>query len=276
MVYRLKKQGWRVETHDRNIKGTRKSIEELAMSLESPRIFWIMVPAGKPIDAVVDELMKYAQRGDIVIDGGNSFFENSVKRAQEFLKKGIHFLDVGVSGGPGTVKDGKPAVMIGGKKNVFEKIQPLFYDITDKDSFGYMGKSGAGHFVKMVHNGIEYGMMQSLAEGFAVMKKSSFQVDVKEVARVYSNGSVIESRLTKWMLNGLRHHGENLQRASGSVEHTGEGEWTVNTAKKLGISVPVIKASYNFRVQSEKKPSYIGKILMMLRSEFGGHNIKGK
>jgi 6-phosphogluconate dehydrogenase len=274
MVARLQSKKWNVTTYDISGKGTAKTIEQLVHALQKPRIVWVMVPAGKPIDNVVAELTTYLDTGDIVVDGGNSFYESSVKRGKKLKAKGIFFLDVGVSGGPGTVRQGKPALMIGGEKAMFEKLKPLFADITHKESFGYMGKSGAGHFVKMVHNGIEYGMMQSLAEGFAVMKKAPFGLDLQEVAKVYSNGSVIESRLTGWMQSGFKKYGEGLQEAAGSVQHTGEGEWTVKTAKKLGVPLPVITASFNFRVQSAKKPSYTGKILSMLRNQFGGHSIK--
>ena len=274
MVARLKEKNWRVETFDISGKGTAKSIEELVGYLGKPRIVWIMVPAGKPVDEVVSQLAKLLYKGDVVIDGGNTFYEDSVRRAMKLAAKGIHFMDVGVSGGPVTVRQGKPAIMAGGDKKVFQKLKPLFGDLTAKESFGYMGKSGAGHFVKMVHNGIEYGMMQSLAEGFTLMKKSPFELDLKEVARVYNNGSVVESRLTGWMERGFQKYGEELREASGSVQHTGEGEWTVKTAKKFGVPVPVIQASFHFRVESAKKPSYTGKILMMLRHMFGGHSMK--
>ena len=274
MVLRLKQKKWTVETYDISGKGSAKSIEELVGALERPRLVWIMVPAGKPVDAVVAKLAKYLQKGDTVIDGGNSFYENSIKRGEKLDAKGIHFLDVGVSGGPGTVRKGMPAIMIGGDKRISQKLHPLFLDLTRNNSFGYMGKSGAGHFVKMVHNGIEYGMMQAIAEGFTVMKKASFGLDLSEVARVYNNGSVIESRLTGWTASGFKKYGQALKEAAGSVKYTGEGEWTVKTAKKLGIPVPVLKASFGFRVQSEKKPSYTGKILTTLRNQFGGHSMK--
>jgi len=274
MVARLKEKSWRVETYDVNGKGDAQSISQLLASLPKPRVVWIMIPAGKPVDALIEELLKRLEKGDMVIDGGNSFYEDSILHAQKLAKKGVSFLDIGVSGGPTLVREGKPALMIGGEKKVFEKLKPLFQDLTRKESFGYMGESGAGHFVKMVHNGIEYGMMQALAEGFALMKKAPFKLDLREIARAYNKGSVIESRLTGWLENGLRKYGQDLAKVSGSVSHTGEGEWTVKTAKKLGVSVPVIKASFDFRVQSAKKPSYTGKILTMLRSQFGGHSIK--
>jgi len=274
MVVRLKETGWRVESYDISGKGTANSIEQLAEKLEKPRVVWIMVPAGKPVKDVVSYLAELLDRGDVVIDGGNTFYEDSVRHGKELVAKGIAFLDVGVSGGPGTVRQGKPAIMVGGDKQVFQKLKPLFADITGKESFGYMGTSGTGHFVKMAHNGIEYGMMQALAEGFALMKKAPFDLDLKEVARVYNKGSVIESRLTGWMESGFKKYGQNLAKAAGSVQHTGEGEWTVKTAKKLGVPVPVIQASFDFRRQSVKKPSYTGKILSMLRHMFGGHSIK--
>jgi 6-phosphogluconate dehydrogenase len=274
MVARLQEKKWYVETYDISGKGSVATIQELVVALEKPRVVWVMVPSGKPVDSVVRELTKYVEKGDTVIDGGNSLYEDSMRRAKELRTRGIHFLDIGVSGGPETVRTGKPALMVGGEKSVFQKVEPLLLDLTQSESIGYMGQSGAGHFVKMVHNGIEYGMMQSLAEGFAVMKQAPFRLDVQEVARVYSNGSVIESRLTRWMESGFAEYGDTLRGVLGSVGHTGEGAWTVKAAKKFGIAVPVIAASVRFRVQSATSPSYAGKVLSMLRNQFGGHAVK--
>lgn len=274
IVIRLKEQNWDVHTYDISGKGTAKSIQQLAEKMQKPRLVWIMVPSGKPVDDVVSQLSELLEKGDTVIDGGNSFYEDSVRRAENLATRGIHFLDVGVSGGPNTVRQGKPALMVGGDKKIFEKMKPLFGDLTRKESFGYMGKSGAGHFVKMVHNGIEYGMMQSLAEGFALMEKAPFGLNLQEIARVYNNGSVIESRLTGWTEAGFKKYGQDLKEAAGEVQHTGEGEWTVQTAKKFGVPTPAIKAAFDFRVQSAKKPNYTGKILSMLRHMFGEHSIK--
>lgn len=273
MVARLERMGWRVETYDVNGNGTAKTITQLIGSLEKPRIVWLMIPAGNPVDSALKELTPLLARGDMVIDGGNSFYDDSERRAKQLARKGISFLDIGVSGGPASVRAGKPALMIGGEKRVWEKLKPLFFDLARRESVGYMGKSGAGHFVKMVHNGIEYGMMQAIAEGFALMRKSPFALDLREVARVYSNGSVIESRLTSWLENGLKTYGQDLKEVEGSVAHTGEGEWTVETARKIGVQTPVIRASLDFRVRSSTKPSYTGKILTMLRNQFGGHPI---
>ncbi len=164
--------------------------------------------------------------------------------------------------------------MIGGEKQIFERYQGLFKDIAAPDAYGYFGKAGSGHFVKMVHNGIEYGMMQSLAEGFAVLKNSEFNLDLKEVARVYNNRSVIESRLVGWLEKALAKHGAGLDDISGEVSHSGEGQWTVETAKEMGIPVDIIEQSLQFRIKSKGNPSFTGKILSALRNQFGGHKVK--
>ncbi len=282
---RLREKGWNVSVWNRTPESVRRlelegmrgvgSVKELIGGLSAPRIVWLMVPAGKPVDEMLfgkEGITAHLKRGDIVIDGGNSFFEDSMRRGKKLAKAGIRFVDVGVSGGPSGARNGA-SLMIGGEKAIVEYLKPLFADLALRGGYGYMGKSGAGHFVKMVHNGIEYGMMQALAEGFAVMKKSGLAADLKEVARVYGRGSVIESRLVEWLRNGIELYGSALEGVSGSVAHTGEGEWTVRTAKKLRVPVPVIEDSFVFRVQSSRKPSYTGRILSMLRNQFGGHSV---
>ncbi len=273
MALRLQKKGWQVFSFDVNGKGNAKSIEELVNSLATPRIIWLMVPAGKPVDNVLQELTPLLNRSDVVVDGGNSFYEDSIKRAKKLAARGIYFLDVGVSGGPSGARNGA-CLMIGGEKAIFEKYEEFFRDLATPEGYGYMGEFGAGHFVKMVHNGIEYGMMQAIAEGFAMMKKSPFKLNLQEIARLYNHGSVVESRLVGWLENAFEQFGDDLKNVSGSVGHTGEGEWTVKTAKKFGVDVPVIKNSVKFRVDSAKRPSYTGKILTALRNQFGGHNVK--
>jgi len=273
---RFASKGWQVVSYDINCKGTAKTIEQLVASLSNPRIIWVMVPAGRPVDEVLFQLAGVLRKGDLVIDGGNSFFENSQKRAKTLARKGISFLDVGVSGGPASVRQGKAALMAGGEKKAFRRAEPLFRVLTGKESIGYMGESGAGHFVKMVHNGIEYGMMQAMGEGFTLLRKSPFSLDLEQVARVYNNGSVIQSRLTEWLLKGFARYGQELKGVTGKVEYGGEGKWTAETAKKLKIPVPVIRGSFRFRVESSKKPSYTGKVLQLLRHMFGGHDINPK
>lgn len=272
MGLRLKKKGWNVVSFDKYAKGSVDSLSELAEKLSRPRVVWLMVPAGKPVDQVLFQLAPRLARGDLVIDGGNSFYKDSVKRALKLKKKGVHYLDVGISGGPVSIKQGRFAVMVGGEKRIYEKIKSLFGALSDTPS-GYLGKSGAGHFAKMVHNGIEYGMMQALAEGFTVLKKAPFRFRLRDIAKVYNQNSIITSRLTLWLERGFERYGEDLKRASGSVAHTGEGEWTVKTARELRVQVPIIKGALDFRVKSKKNPSFTGKILSALRAVFGGHKI---
>ena len=166
--------------------------------------------------------------------------------------------------------------MIGGDKKIFEFLRNLFADLSVPEGYGYVGASGAGHFVKMVHNGIEYGMMEAIAEGFSLMKRSPYKFDLHRVANVYLNGSVIESRLIGWLVKAFTIFGINLKAVSGTVFHTGEGAWTIQTAKKLKVPVPVIEQALKMRIVSAKKPSYAGKILTALRNQFGGHAIKKK
>ncbi len=272
MVARVTSKGWRVLAFDVSGKGNVRTIEEMMQALQGPRITWIMVPAGKPVDQVVHSLSRFLSKGDIVIDSGNSFYKDSMRRAARLKKKGIHYLDIGISGGPVSIKQGRFAIMVGGEKQIYAKIRPILGALSDTPS-GYMGKSGAGHFAKMVHNGIEYGMMQALAEGFAVLKKAPFQFRLRDVAKVYNQNSIITSRLTAWLQKGFEQYGEGLNKASGTVAHTGEGEWTVKTAQKLKVKVPGIKNAFDFRIQSKKTPSFTGKILSTLRAVFGGHKI---
>ncbi|GBE16867.1 6-phosphogluconate dehydrogenase, decarboxylating [bacterium BMS3Abin15] len=248
------------------------SLKDLVSSLVAPRLIWLMV-SHQAVDAVLDELLPLLEKGDTVIDGGNSPFKDSVRRAKEIEEKGINFLDAGTSGGPGGARNGA-CIMVGGRKEIFDKFKNLFRDLSAPDAYGYMGKAGAGHFVKMVHNGIEYGMMQAIAEGFAIMKKSDFNPDLKEVARVYNHRSVIESRLVGWLKSAFEQYGEELNEISGSVKHTGEGKWTVETAKKLGIPVPIIEGALKFRDDSQDDPSYTGQIVSALRGQFGQHDVK--
>ena len=250
------------------------SLEELVSGLPRPRTVWLMV-SNSAVDEVLSEILKYLSRGDTVIDGGNSLYKDSIRRSTELSKKGINFLDVGVSGGPKGARTGA-CIMVGGKKEIFGKYRDLFKKLSAPDAYAYMGKAGAGHFVKMVHNGIEYGMMQALAEGFAVLKKSDFKLNLEKVATLYNHKSVIESRFVGWLQNAYKKYGDNLTEVSGTVAHTGEGEWTVEAAKVLGVPVPIIEGSFKFRVESAKKPSYTGQVLSALRNQFGGHDIKEK
>jgi len=285
LARRLRAKRWSVVGFNKSPDATKElekegivgtySPSEFVEKLSSPKTIWLMVPAGKPVDEILfgkNGLSQLLKRGDTIIDGGNSFYKDSVRRAKKLEAKGINFLDVGVSGGPVSIQLGKFAIMIGGDREIYEKSKPIFDAMSDTPS-GYMGKSGAGHFAKMVHNGIEYGMMQSLAEGFAILKEAPFKFRLKDVANVYNQNSIITSRLTGWLEEGFKEYGEDLKKASGSVAHTGEGKWTVKAAKELGVSAPIIKGAYLFRVRSKKNSTFTGKILSTLRAIFGGHKI---
>lgn len=241
---------------------------------DGSRIIWLMVP-WKAVDDVLSDLMPKLNSGDLIVDGGNSPYTETVKRAAQLEDKGLKFIDVGVSGGPSGARNGA-CLMIGGSEKDFQNLEKLFADLSVDNGYKYVGNHGAGHFIKMVHNGIEYGMMQSLAEGFNLIKNSDFNFNLREVADIYNNGSVIESKLTNWLVNAYEQHGDELQGISGSVAHSGEGLWTVESAERIGVDVSVIKESLEFRKQSENNPSYTGKVLSALRNQFGGHDVTEK
>ena len=250
------------------------SYEQLVSALVPPRLIWIMV-SYQAVDPVLKELVPLLTKGDTVIDGGNSPYKESIRRSKELEARGIDFLDAGVSGGPAGARNGA-CIMVGGRKEVFQNVEALFRDLSVLDGFGYMGKSGAGHFVKMVHNGIEYGMMQSLAEGFAVMKASDFELNLAKITDVYNRKSVIQSRLVGWLQSAFVQYGEDLKDISGSVSQSGEGMWTVEAGKELGVPTPVIQGAIEFRTQSQSDPSYTGKLVSAMRNQFGGHDVKEK
>ncbi|MEO8638227.1 MAG: phosphogluconate dehydrogenase (NAD(+)-dependent, decarboxylating) [Candidatus Taylorbacteria bacterium] len=282
MVLRLHEKGHEVLAYNRSAEPREKIEKEIGIkttdslssfkNLPSPRLIWLMVPEVAE-DEIVKELTLILEKGDTIIDGGNSFYKNTIRRGEMLDTYGIHFLDAGVSGGPRGAREGA-CIMIGGDKEKFKELQSLFADLSLPKAYRFFGSHGAGHFTKMVHNGIEYGMMQAIAEGFAVLKKSDFNLNLKEVADLYNNGSVIESRLVGWLASGYKKYGEDLQDVSSEVAHTGEGKWTVETAKELNIPTPIIEGAYAFRLKSKEKPSYIGKVLSTLRNQFGGHSLK--
>ena len=287
MARRLHSKKWRVISFDKNPDATKKlereglagahSLSELVGKLSKPRLIWLMSP-HKVVDEILDELIPLLDAGDTVIDGGNSPYKESIRRSKELSAKGINFLDAGVSGGPGGARNGA-CLMVGGEKELYKKYEQLFRDLSVKDGYGYMGKSGAGHFVKMIHNGIEYGMMQALGEGFEIMKKSPFSLDMLSVAKIYNHGSVIESRLVGWLIEAYAKFGNELNAdecCSGKVSHSGEGQWTVDAARELGIPAEIIEGALEFRKKSQENPSYAGQVVSALRHQFGGHNASNK
>ncbi|MFA5073039.1 MAG: decarboxylating 6-phosphogluconate dehydrogenase [Nitrospirota bacterium] len=282
MATLLLDKGYQVIAYDRSDIQVKKiaergaesadSIKTLVSSLSVPRFVWMMVP-HPAVEDVLKQLIPLLAKGDTVVDGGNSPYKDSLRRSKELEAKGIDFLDAGVSGGPSGARSGA-CIMVGGKKETVEKHYKLFQDLSAPQAFAYVGISGAGHFVKMVHNGIEYGMMQALAEGFSLLHESPFHFDLVQIADMYNHRSVIESRLVGWLKNALEQNGTDLEAITGSAGQSGEGMWTVQTAKELGIPMPVIKAALDFRLESQHAPSYTGKIISALRYQFGGHEAK--
>ncbi|RYL88149.1 phosphogluconate dehydrogenase (NAD(+)-dependent, decarboxylating) [Sporolactobacillus sp. THM19-2] len=247
------------------------SLEQLVRKMETPRKIWVMVPCGKPTDETIHRLAELLSPGDIVMDGGNSRYTDSIRHYQLLRKKDIAFLDVGTSGGMSGARNGA-CLMIGGDKPAFDTMEPLFKEITVKDGYLYTGKPGSGHFLKMVHNGIEYGMMESLAEGFEVLEKSQFDYDNQAVAKVWNHGSVVRSWLVELLEHAFSKDG-HLDQITGIMESSGEGKWTVESALDLKASTPVIALSLIMRYRSLEKDTFTGKVVAALRNEFGGHAV---
>ncbi|TGB00395.1 decarboxylating 6-phosphogluconate dehydrogenase [Sporolactobacillus shoreae] len=257
----------------KGIKGF-SSIKELVRSLDKPRTFWMMVPAGAPTEETLSSLLELLDQGDIILDGGNSKYTDSLRRYRICKEKGISFMDVGTSGGMSGARSGA-CVMVGGERKTFDYLEPLFCAIAVEDGYLYTGKAGSGHFLKMVHNGIEYGMMQSIAEGFEVLQKSDFEYDNEAVAKVWNHGSVIRSWLIELLQDAFSKDG-NLEKLSGIMASSGEGKWTLETALDMQVPTPVIALSLLMRYRSLESDTFSGKIVAALRNEFGGHAVVKK
>lgn len=255
-----------------SLGGTRaESTTALVEKLDSPRVIWLMVPAGAPVQNTIDKLAPILNEGDIIIDGGNSNFRDSRLRAHYLKEKGIYFLDCGTSGGIWGLKEGY-CVMVGGDENAFKHCESIFKTLAPPDGYLYTGPSGSGHYVKMIHNGIEYGLMQSYAEGFEIMNNSDYNIDLGKVAKLWSHGSVVRS----WLLDLLTDVFENnkLDGVKGYVPDSGEGRWTIAEAIDNNIPAPIITNSLLVRLRSRQEESFGAKILAALRNEFGGHDVK--
>ncbi len=251
------------------------SLEEAVSKLKSPRIVWVMVPSGQATDDTIEKLSNLLSKGDVVIDGGNSNYKDTIRRAALLEAKGIDFLDCGTSGGVWGLAEGY-SLMIGGKPEVAEKMRPIFETLApaaDK-GWGYVGPHGAGHYVKMIHNGIEYGMMQAYAEGFSIMKaKEEFNLNLDEIAEIWRYGSVVRSWLLDLAANALKED-PNLSEIKPWVADSGEGRWTVAEAIDLNIAAPVITLALQMRLASRDDENYTARMLAALRNQFGGHAIK--
>jgi 6-phosphogluconate dehydrogenase len=251
------------------------SPRELVGKLVQPRVIWLMIPAGKPIDDTIETLLPHLAKGDTVIDGGNSYYKDSMRRAAFLAEKGIDYVDVGTSGGVWGLKEGY-SMMIGGKKEAVERLRPIFETLAPgkNKGWGYVGPSGAGHFVKMVHNGIEYGMMEAIAEGFSVLKaKSEFGLDLHQVAEIWRFGSVVRS----WLLDLTAlvfEQDQTLAEIAPYVADSGEGRWTTLEALDLNIATPIITESLIQRIRSRDEFDYADRLMAAMRHQFGGHAIK--
>lgn len=249
------------------------SLQMLVEKLNSPRIIWVMVPSGNPTEKTIDSLGGLLSKNDILIDGGNSNYKDSIRRYDSLKCKGISFLDVGTSGGIWGLEIGY-CLMAGGDRRAFEKLRPVFKSLAPKNGYGYMGKSGSGHFVKMAHNGIEYAILQAYAEGFEIMKsKREFRLDLAKISRLWNQGSVIRS----WILELAESaFGKDpfLKAIKGYVEDSGEGRWLAAEAVSQDVPAPVISLSLLERLRSRQKESFSAKVVAALRNEFGGHKLK--
>jgi 6-phosphogluconate dehydrogenase len=283
MTERLVGAGHRVVAYDRDqqaveravAKGSAKgaSLRESVTSLKPPRVVWLMIPSGAPLDNAIDELLTLLQAGDVIIDGGNSNYKDSMRRAAHVQQQGLHFVDVGTSGGIWGLREGY-SLMVGGEIDVVQRLRPIFESLAPDKGWGHVGPSGAGHFVKMIHNGIEYGLMQAYAEGFALMeRKRELALNLGQIAEIWQHGSVVRSWLLDLIANALSEN-PTLTGIKPYVEDSGEGRWTVVEAVDLAVGAPVITSSLMERFRSRDENSYADRLLAMMRYQFGGHAIK--
>jgi 6-phosphogluconate dehydrogenase len=250
-----------------------RSLEELVSKLEAPRMVWIMVPAGDPTQQTVDSLAKLLEPGDAIVDGGNTNWHDDQRRAAALDELGIHYVDVGTSGGIWGLEVGY-CMMVGGHAESVERLSPILDVLAPPDGWRYFGDAGAGHFVKMVHNGVEYGMMQAYAEGFEIMHKSEFPIDLKEVAGLWNRGSVVRSWLCELAERAFDQEGNDLGGLKGFVNDSGEGRWTIVDGIDLDVPTPVITAALYARFYSRANGDYTARVLAALRNQFGGHAVE--
>ena len=274
MTERLREGGHDVQTFDPNVdERTAASLQELKEQLEAPRAFWMMIPAGKITEDTFHELLELADEGDSIVDGGNSNFHDSKRRHAEAQQRGIHFIDAGVSGGIWGLEVGF-CLMVGGDDEPVERLEPIFETLAPEDGYAHVGTSGAGHFVKMIHNGIEYGLMQSYAEGFEIMEHSEFDLDPHQISGIWRHGSVVRSWLLELLHSAFEEHGSKLEDIAPFVEDSGEGRWTINEAINENVPTPVIAASLFARFASRDEIKFSAKVAAALRNQFGGHALK--
>jgi len=285
MTERLIRGGHRVVGYARTPESVQKvmavgaggalSLDDLVRQLARPRNVWLMVPSGDPVDQTIDGLMPLLAPGDVIVDGGNSYYKDSMRRAARLTESGLHFVDVGTSGGIWGLAEGY-SLMIGGDRAIIERLKPIFQTLAPAPDrgWGHVGPVGAGHFVKMVHNGIEYGMMQAIAEGFALMrKKEAFGLDLREVAEIWRYGSVVRSWLLDLVARALAEN-PDLEGISAYVTDSGEGRWTVLESLELEVAIPIITLALQRRFRSREADPFGDRLLAALRQQFGGHAVR--
>ena len=253
------------------------SVQELVEILDAPRVIWIMVPAGEATQTILDEVSKYVRSGDIIIDGGNAYYKDTQRRYEEFQKRGMRFLGIGVSGGIIAAKEGYP-LMVGGDKSAYLRVQPLLESLAKPHGgHEYFGEGGTGHFVKMIHNGIEYGIMQSLGEGFEVLEKAPYRFDLLKIAKLYQKGTLVSGFMLDRVVDVLSQN-PKLSGVIGHIEESGEARWTVEQAKEEGVDVEIIERSLEYRRRSQNdtkiQKSFTAKLVAALRQAFGGHTVR--
>ncbi|HEY2217849.1 MAG TPA: decarboxylating 6-phosphogluconate dehydrogenase [Gaiellaceae bacterium] len=273
MTKRLEQGGHQVLTFDPQVESTASTLAELRDQLDPPRAFWMMVPAGAVTESTFQQLLELASPGDTIVDGGNSNFHDSQRRHADAVGRGIHFVDVGVSGGVWGLEVGY-CLMAGGDPEPVARLEPVLLTLAPENGYAHVGPSGAGHFVKMVHNGIEYGLMQAYAEGFDVMQGSEFDLDLHEIAGIWRYGSVVRSWLLELLHAAFEQDGSHLEAIRGYVDDSGEGRWTIAEAIAENVPVPVITAALFARFASREDESFAAKVNAALRNQFGGHAVK--
>ena len=272
MTERLQRAGHDVKTYDPNVESTAGSLQELAQQLDPPRHVWLMIPAGEITENAFQELLGILERGDAIIDGGNSNFRDSQRRGAEAAGRGLYFVDCGVSGGIWGLREGF-ALMAGGDAEPVGRLEPIFEALAPEGGYAHVGPSGAGHFVKMIHNGVEYGLMQAYAEGFDLMQASEFDLDLAAIAELWRHGSVVRSWLLDLLARALQEN-PSLEGIKGYVEDSGEGRWTVQQAIDTAVPLYVIAAALFARFDSRRDESFAAKVDAALRNQFGGHAVR--
>lgn len=284
LALNMKDQGVDVRVYTRNKETLNKiakedvkifvTVEELVASITQPRAIWLMITAGSAVDEMIETLLQYLSPGDTIIDGGNSRFTDTLRRGDYLQEKGIFFVDAGTSGGTSGARNGA-CMMVGGDDEPVKRLEPMLESLNVQGGYLHVGKRGSGHYVKMVHNGIEYGMMQAIGEGFDILRKSGFEMDFEKVADVWGHGSIIAGFLIDMTKKAFEHNGD-LETISPIIDALGEGQWTVEEAIRLGVPAPVITNSLFIRYASKDSEAFSDKVVAALRNEFGGHTLHKK